>query len=291
MGPPFLPTPLLTFDTHVSLAGTGAQPYQWSCSARNAADNFYTIPGGINIGGDEPADFIARYPGNFSEVSSQTDTLLIYRLPTLLNCSGFVSRVGFCYQFNGTEAGVEQPVFTLFMLERSGPNFTIISRTLINNTPSEQNCVRGDMGPSYCCDTFNLSMANQFQLPTSNFAFGILPLSSDTLLRFDEDLYPQFVVKHVMGHTMPDVISVTNTSTLSSGLILFQFYISEYFWYTYVVEGAGRMFSYPTLIHPYRNCVKSNNLTPCSMCFHACICEGHAVVHSVYVYYIVAYHK
>lgn len=78
-----------------------------------------------------------------------------------------------------------------------------------------------------CCDVWTLSTIDQFRLPATNFAFGIAPSLSVSLLGFSGadylvEQYIERIPRLVVGNT----INVGDTN-MGSALRLFQFVISK----------------------------------------------------------------
>lgn len=206
-------------------AGTDALPYQWSCSALDTVRNGYFLPGLPYV--DDPDGFVANNSIDF--LPSATALLYIYPLPSSLNCSGTVSAVRYCY-FDDNELGTERPIFTLLTLEQNGVFFNITYLTRVFSTPTAQICT-GTSGSQYCCDSYTLRIMDQFHLPASNFAFGIIPASSVLLLGFNQVVNPEYVVEHYRETPSTFETGATievGSSVTDRALRLFQFFIGKY---------------------------------------------------------------
>ena len=168
---------------HNNHAGVDAQLYQWSCSSLDTFTNTYTLPDlGYTDDRDVSADFVARF----------SDGLMVdvFPIPPMLNCSGTVSAVEYCYgsllrpgSSRNTRYGTRYLAFTLLILEQDGLNFMITDLIDIHSTPTVQICSDRTFSfttttSRYCCDRFALDNVNQFHLPASKFAFGVVRGSS-----------------------------------------------------------------------------------------------------------------
>lgn len=132
-------------------------------------------------------------------ISSSYSRSYIYPVPnTEVNCSGTVNAVEYCYTGSQNQFGTEQLVFTLSILNQSGSSITVINTKDVISTPNDGKCtLRSFSSIQYCCDVTSLSVADQFQLPASNFAFGItIPSSGVNLLGWSPSRYPDFIVNH-----------------------------------------------------------------------------------------------
>ena len=148
-----------------------AQQYQWSCSPLDTDNGRYYLPD-LPIVDDEDLQFNEVIP-------SAADVVYIFPVP-MVNCSGTVSAIRYCYVTNMGLTGMEEPVFTLITLEKASLRLTIDKAISVQSTPSQEICSR--LGTSslaqLCCDTFSLTETDQFFLPSQNFAFGIVRTNS-----------------------------------------------------------------------------------------------------------------
>ena len=150
----------LALSYHYSFLFSDAQLYEWSCSALDTDTNRYYLP-------DLPIADVQDVASS-GRMLAITDSTLIYIYPVSpVNCTGTVSAIHFCYQTNTQQFNTEQCFFTLLTMEQTGQNFTITDVIDVCNTPSEQVCANGRI----CCETVPLMVP--FNLPSSNFAFGI----------------------------------------------------------------------------------------------------------------------
>jgi hypothetical protein len=212
-------------------AGTNAL-YQWSCSNLDS-NNHYSLPD-LEILDDHQDVADNR---NFL-LSTLRNELNIFPLPPTLNCSGTVTEVRFCYRSN--QLGSEVLVFTLLTLEQIGQNFSIRNVINVRSTPTVDICTGSRilvLLVQYCCDTLQLDTTNQFNLPTPNFAFGIIARSGTRgfgggLLTFDAS-FSQYAVQ--VEHYRPSSVDVAVGNTISVGnlttgrrLRLFKFLLSKF---------------------------------------------------------------
>jgi hypothetical protein len=223
---------MLTFQgptcTIAPSAGINAV-YEWSCSNLDS-NNSYSLPD-LEILNDQQNVFNNRH----SIVPTFRDELLVFPLPSTLNCGGTVSAVRYCYSSFDFELGSEKLIFTLLTLEQNGQNFII--RNVINatSTPTVDICTEQDMDfeQRYCCDTLQLDAANKFNLPTPNFAFGIIgradQLGLGDLFTFDNNS------PYEVEHYRPSSADVAVGNTISVGslstdrqLTLSKFIISKF---------------------------------------------------------------
>ncbi len=207
-----------------------------SCSPLDANNNHYTLPD-LRYGDDE------NVASNWSILCpADADSVDIYPVPSTLNCSGTVSAVEHCYTgLRGNFAyGINYPVFTLLTLEQNGLTFRITDRIIVRSTPISQRCTNSyAQFPNivqYCCDSFPLHVIDQFRLPSSSFAFAIVPVSSTIRqLRYRYRIHPQY---HVVMYSLPAsvfrTLAVGNTFTLTTGvgtiagMRLLRFVLSKY---------------------------------------------------------------
>lgn len=164
--------------------------------------------------------------------TSSTNDLSIYPLPSALNCEGTVSALRYCYRLsNSDQFGNELTIFTLLTLEQNGTVFTVTNVIAVPSTPSGQICTGIPFSSAQrCCDTLPLDMVDQFHLPTSNFAFGLLLLDI-SLYRFSTF---SVRVSHHRLSASPEVGSPAIGDTITVGDIVtdrslraFRFLLSE----------------------------------------------------------------
>lgn len=206
---------LASLSRHLCLnsihAGVDAQE-EWTCSSLDTSNNLYSLP--------DLQDFVGR--------RLSANEISIYSLPSMLNCSGTVSALRFCYYLSNTnQFGTEITVFTLLTLEQNNRTaFTVTNAIPVLSTPVDERCF--SFFGENCCDTFPLDTIDQFHLPASNFAFGLFV--SDirlyySLVRRDQVAYHSLSVSEIGSPSMGDRISVG--SIVTDRFVVFRFFISK----------------------------------------------------------------
>lgn len=147
---------------------------RWSCSPLDKEENLYLLPAlKTERARDSFLSFLSDLFKNDVEV---------YPVPSSLNCSGTVTTLEYCYAKSSISYGTNYQIFTLLTLEQNGLTFMISDMIDIYSTPTAQGC-SSSSGYESCCDSFMLREMNQFNLPASNFAYGLVPSLSIRLLR------------------------------------------------------------------------------------------------------------
>ena len=199
--------------------------YEWNCSLPDENPGAsYLIP---DIGVDTSREAVATLLS--LEESNDNDVIYIFPVPPVLNCSGIVSAMKFCYAVD-SDVETEQSIFSLLILEQRNLSFLRMNSILVTSTPSERICTTINvfsLGRQYCCDTKQLGITERFLLPSPNFAFGILQPSD--LLAYGNT--SSFLVEHFR---IPATRLLGNAITFSEeerqfdrGLRLIQFFISK----------------------------------------------------------------
>ena len=183
------------------------------------------------------ADIADRLAASFTEV-------YIFPLPSSLSCNdGTVSAVQYCYF--GSNFGTEQSIFTLLILQQSGSTYTITNTVLVRSTPSDQICTRVLLIFNYCCDIITLDMADQFDLPASNFAFGTIASRENLFLAYNlnNDANSNLLVNHYrfdqenFDATEGSTFTVDDDDLMNDRSVrLLQFFISKYFSLIYAIS-------------------------------------------------------
>ena len=177
----------VTFPTHArgdNFNDTGATAqYEWSCSPYINSSDGYLLPN-IDIGDHMTAQ---RERANLDTTNS--GLLYIFPVPSMLNCSGTVTHITHCYEASFGDLENDQRVFNLVTLEREENQFTITRRIRVRSTARNDICTASSLPAPFtqytCCDTFPLDKSEQFTIPALNFALGVAPNSSLTLLSYD----------------------------------------------------------------------------------------------------------
>ena len=139
-------------------AGLNAQLYQWSCSPLNPTSNLHFLPDLLST------LFLPLDSELFG--LSDPDEIYVFPVPSMLNCSGRVSEIRYCYQQNVlTDNNI---IFTLLILEQSGSNFRVTNEIAVRESTPPQGC------ENFCCDAMTFNTEDSFPLPASNFAFGVI---------------------------------------------------------------------------------------------------------------------
>jgi hypothetical protein len=145
-----------------------------------------------------------------------------------------VSAVEYHYNSYGFDLWNEKLIFTLLTLEQNGRNFTIRNVINVTSTPTADICNALDVNLEHVCrDTLQLDAVNNFDLPTPNFAFGIIARSGEfglgDLLTYDID--SPYAVEHYRPSTVENTTVGTTISVESLSrerqLRLFKFIISK----------------------------------------------------------------
>ncbi len=122
---------------------------------------------------------------------------------TALNCSGTATGVEFCYRRTAQNS---INIFTLYAMADSADGF-LITKVIKVFSPASLPCV-GD-----CCTVYNFPPDKQFELPSSNFSFGVL---GSQLLGFgSQPRAPQYKVNSLgLSLSVNDI--VTKSSNCSN---------------------------------------------------------------------------
>ena len=194
------------------------QLYEWSCSPLDTSTGSYTLP---NLGYGGHQDVASNF-GNLEP--SESDRVDVYRIPSTLNCNGTVSSLDYCYggliQSNSMiNYGTEYHLFTLLIFEQNGLTFRITDLLDVFSTPTRQICTdrllsQFEQHFRFCCST--LQHEAIFSLPAANFAFGILPRSLVSQIRYIVRQLPQFrVERYSFSTSLLGTPAVGDTFTLT----------------------------------------------------------------------------
>ena len=120
---------------------------------------------------------------------SYRDSSFVYSIPSIeLGCIGTVTVVEFCYRIHNDSIDNAPMngylVFNLSTLSQNRNSFKVKDSIPVNSRPNRVKCMgsgNSNMDNYYCCDMMRLNVADQFQLPTENFAFGVSTPSSMSL--------------------------------------------------------------------------------------------------------------
>ena len=178
--------------------------------------------------------------GNLTQ--SLNGVTYIFPIPSespLRNCSGTVVSLQYCYQARNRDSGRNRTVFNfLFLTRNSINNFTVIRNTTIRTIPTDRKCTdpRNNI-EQICCDNTSLSIYDRFQLPSSNFTFGIeitnvnvRPLAfTNSTTKYSVEQY-QVAQGAANGPTINEITQVTN------GYLLLRFFIGNVNLYIIIVS-------------------------------------------------------
>lgn len=197
--------------------GADAQ-YQWSCSALDAVNDQYTLPDfGDLLLDDDRSIPQRRRRSQSTSFPSSSPNLYIYELPSMLNCSGTVSAVRYCFrESSNTE------IFSLLILEVTEVGYSISNTINVSSTV----CTRARIN-FRCCDILMLTPLDQFHI-SAHFAFGVVRGSQ--LLGFSNNTYlvEQYSQIEIESVEVGTVIRVGNVPrSTNETLRMLQFIISE----------------------------------------------------------------
>ena len=204
----------------------GIAQYEWACSEPDAHGE-RSIPSVRDVG------------SNVLTTTTVGDVVNIYRVQNLNGeCYlGEVSAIGFCYQYNATEAGEAVFNWTVLIFEETVV-FTIARIYVIESRPnslSGGDCENVSGGRAECCDR---EYIRSFNLQTNNFVYGVTESARGnthgaTLLGFSDDelLQPDYIVNTVPIPKTGQNISVGSTlpklQGVQRGLRMLWFVIGE----------------------------------------------------------------
>ena len=154
------------------------------------------------------------------------------------NCSGTVVSFQYCYQARASDIGQERNVFDFITLTRDGQNLTVMNRSPVNVTLQEDMCTDppGNV-QRICCTMQNIPNQLQFQLPASNFTFGVVNTNSNirilnflnSVTEFDVERF--WVRQYGTVGPMPrDILSPGRNFSIryDRSLLLIRFFIGKY---------------------------------------------------------------
>ena len=161
----------------------------------------------------------------------------IFTIPQsqLHNYSDTVVSLQYCYQAtnNNIDNNRTINVFAFLLLTQNGMNFTVSKQILIGSTPSKSICtVPSGSIQQICCDNTTLRTTDQFQLPSSNFSFGVAirnpnirPLVITTSSTRTVEQYVTLV-----GLTNPGTMfTLASNEKVNDNTLLFRFSIGSYY--------------------------------------------------------------
>ncbi len=141
--------------------------------------------------------------------STYPATVIIY--PVTLNsldCNGIVTGVEYCYR----RADLNSNIFTLLILRENADTFRITRVMLIPRPPSTDETCNGMI----CCGSHSFTSVEQFELPISNFAFGVIdPIGGHELFGFHSTRTEFQTLQYLI---LPSSVTITvNAAITKSG--------------------------------------------------------------------------
>ena len=165
-------------------------------------------------------------------------TTYVFTVPpesTERNCSGTLMAIQFCYQARARDIGRARNVFDLLLLARNDLELTVTERRKVEVVPSDATCTDSPGSiEKVCCTVQNFT--EQYELPSSNFTFGVVNMVSrihiltfvDAVTEFDVERFR--VRQHGNAGPKPgDVLSPGSkfVRRLDRSLLLLRFLIGE----------------------------------------------------------------
>lgn len=153
----------------------------------------------------------------------------IYPVPSQHRCSGTVVAIQYCYQLSTSGDGGQTVIFNslkIMNILEGGMTFEVVNSVPIQSTAMDHTCVRNDI-PTMCCETLDLSGSDQFEIPSTAFAYSVeVDTTSDIqLLAFSGSAASYQVDGFIIPFSMGDEFTVTSGSAFTSGLVLLKFLI------------------------------------------------------------------
>ena len=177
------------------------------------------------------ADF--RTGGGANLTTSLDKLTYIFTVPSespLRNCSGTVVSLQYCYQARGSDIRRNTSIFNFLSLVQDSMQFTVKSRVTIQTTPLDNICTDppGSI-QQICCDSTSLS--DQFQVPSSSFAFGVeitngnvRPLAfKNSISEYRIEQYRVWQLRTNPGSKF----TFLSSEQVNGGSLLFRFFIGE----------------------------------------------------------------
>ena len=168
------------------------------------------------------ADFRTGSGANLT--TSMFGTIYIFTIPPespLRNCSGTVVSLQYCYQARDRDIGMTRDVFDFLSLVQDGMQFTVKSSVTIRTIPQN----------NICCDNTSLSLSDQFQLPSSSFAFSVAITKRNVRpLAFTNSTSEYCVKQYRVGQlrTNPgSKFTFFSSEQVNDGSLLFRFFIGK----------------------------------------------------------------
>ena len=166
-------------------------------------------------------DFSLAQQENLTTLSVQRGTMLIFTTPPESTCNGTVLAFEFCYLALNDEIGkIDRDVFRFVSLSRNGLQFTITDFDSIRIRTSPRDAICSLLVPFdgryICCDTYTLPDDEQFQIPSSNYTFGVVIRTLNKRMPFVLDAefrFPHFQARPIDNNNGPEFIGISFTLT------------------------------------------------------------------------------
>ena len=162
--------------------------------------------------------------GNLTALSEERRTIFVFTTPPEATCNGTVLALEFCYLAFDGEIDRRRDFFNFASLTRNGLQFTVIDFDPFEiNTNAEAAICSflvddGDDRQYICCETQTLPADEQFQIPSSDYAFGVVVLGDtdeSLLLTFSGAVNTHFQFPYFQGipidNNNPDKMDETFT--------------------------------------------------------------------------------
>ena len=145
----------------------------------------------------------------------------------------------YCYQATNNNIDNNRTiiVFAFLSLTQNGMNFTVNKQIFIRTTPSKSICtVCSGSIQQICCDNTTLRTTDQFQLPSSNFSFGVAirnqnvrPLAITTSSTRMEYHVEQYVTLVRLNNPPGTMFTLASNEKVNDHTLLFRFSIGNYY--------------------------------------------------------------
>lgn len=170
-------------------------------------------------------------------VNSLTYIFTIPPVSAQRNCSGTVIAIDYCYRVGNEDLGLARNIFNFLLLTQDRHQFIIDMRRRIRSTPSNSTC---SATLQICCDREVLNIRRRFQIPPSDFTYGILVRSSQ-LLAFTESAtqynFEQFQVTLGNSGRPNSTFTVTEMDRFTNqSLLLLRFTLGKQMYKNYTLS-------------------------------------------------------
>ena len=192
----------------------------YECQPTSSSDQVFTpnIPD-LYFDHTDAAAFRTGDGANLTTVTGPGGrTTLIYTTPPESVCSGTVTAIQYCYH---TTINSPRNFLRFLSFSRNGLVITVKSaRNIVGRAIPQDNVCSdypGSNGHRICCDTTNLAVNSQFQIP-SNFTFGVILLNNNDVrpLAFSGTTDMKYQFPHFVTR-LPSNPPTGSTFTLNEG--------------------------------------------------------------------------